>query len=188
MNTYAARDTAPAWATTRPASEGQFRLISTMMKERGITAEALRAVFPAKPTSFGGAKKVIEWLKAQPMAAPSQPSPPQGDPYAGIAPVEKDKKGHRWHYALRDEAGEVKFYRVKRGWKPGIWFVDVQASDDYHRIQNSSTRKAILDGIAKDPKGALALYGQEIGACGRCGRTLTSEYRQLGIGPVCIDK
>lgn len=31
-------------------------------------------------------------------------------------------------------------------------------------------------------------YGNEIGQCGRCGKTLTSEYRKLGIGPECIKK
>lgn len=187
MNTYAASDIAPRWATTRPATDRQFKYIGDLMKERGVSAEALRERFPAKPTSMKGASEVIEWLKAQPKAAPSRPPSPQ---YDGLAPKPKDgKKARAWHYALRDDVeGTVRFYRVKRGYKEGFYFVDVQASDDYYPIRNRAHREAILAAIAKDPQAALALYGQEVGACGRCGRTLTSEYRKLGIGPVCIDK
>lgn len=102
--------------------------------------------------------------------------------------VDKNGKPRATRYALRGEDGEVKFYRVKAGRKPGFYFVDVQASDDTYPIKNRQHKEAIISAIAEDPDAALALYGQEIGACGRCGRTLTSEYRKLGIGPICIDK
>jgi hypothetical protein len=40
--------------------------------------------------------------------------------------------------------------------------------------------------IAAGPKEAMLRYGQEIGSCGHCGRTLTNdESRAYGIGPVC---
>lgn len=40
--------------------------------------------------------------------------------------------------------------------------------------------------IAADPKSAMLRYGQELGECGHCGRTLTNdESRAAGIGPVC---
>ncbi len=39
------------------------------------------------------------------------------------------------------------------------------------------------------PETAMALYGQTLGYCGRCGRSLTDETsRALGIGPVCRNK
>jgi hypothetical protein len=92
---------------------------------------------------------------------------------------------------LRNEDGEVKFYKVNTGtrgkWK-GFVFVSAQASDEEFPIRNRQAKVDILAAIAKDEKAALALYGQELGRCGRCGRTLTSEYRKLGIGPICIDK
>lgn len=40
--------------------------------------------------------------------------------------------------------------------------------------------------IAADPKAAMMRYGQELGECGHCYRTLTNdESRALGIGPRC---
>ena len=67
-------------------------------------------------------------------------------------------------------------------------FVSAQASDDLFPIRNRDSRNAILTAIGADPQAALVLYGQELGVCGKCGKTLTSEYRKLGIGPVCINK
>lgn len=90
-------------------------------------------------------------------------------------------------YAV-EEDGTLKFFKVKNGRKAGFVFLDIQASDDWHAIRNVTRIHAILALIAADPKAAMARYGQEIGECGRCGRTLTSEYRQLGIGPVCASK
>jgi ferredoxin len=94
-------------------------------------------------------------------------------------------------YALNTDDG-VKFYRVEHGAKGGKWagfvFVSAQASDDLHPIRNRTTRQSILDAIAADVEGATALYGRELGVCGRCGKTLTSEWREKGIGPVCSTK
>lgn len=179
--TTVARDT----IKLAPASPAQFQLISDMAKERGVD---IASIF-RRPSDWKEARTIIEWLKAQPKKESKTPSHAAPAQYDGLAPAPKDgKKARAWHYALRNEAGEVKFYRVKRGRKAGFYFVDAQASDEYYPVRNHSARKAILDAIAKDPQAALALYGQEVGACGRCGRTLTSEYRKLGIGPVCIDK
>jgi len=178
-----AQDKRPAWQP-QPASPAQFQLISDMAKERGVD---ITKRFD-RPETREQASTIIEWLKSvkRPAEAPSQPSTPQ---YADVAPVEEGKKAKAWHYALRDEVdGTVRFYRVKRGRKPGFWFIDVQASDEYYSVRNPGRKESILKAISQDARAALALYGQELGACGRCGRTLTSEYRQLGIGPVCIDK
>lgn len=182
MNSTAARDSRPTWQL-EPASPAQFQLISDMAKERGINvADIFR-----RPENRQEATTIITWLKAQPKTEAPSPSASAQDRYAGVAPVGKSGKAHSFHYAI-EAAGEIKFYRVKRGRKAGVFFVDVQASDDYYPIRNYGQRDAILSVIAQDPKAALARYGQLIGQCGRCGRTLTSEYRELGIGPVCIDK
>ena len=86
--------------------------------------------------------------------------------------------------------GTTKFYRVNTPsqgkWK-GYTFVEVQASDDLYPVRDRHARMAIFDRIGNDPKAASALYGQRIGRCGVCGRTLTDEEsRALGIGPICI--
>jgi hypothetical protein len=47
----------------------------------------------------------------------------------------------------------------------------------------------LLSRIAADPRAAMQRYGQEIGACGRCGLPLTNDTsRALGLGPECAAK
>lgn len=83
----------------------------------------------------------------------------------------------------------IKFYRVDRpteGRWAGFTFLAVQASDELHPIKNPDVKRTILGLIAENPAAASKLYGQEIGSCGVCGRTLTDETsRAYGIGPVC---
>jgi hypothetical protein len=87
--------------------------------------------------------------------------------------------------------GVTKFYRVTEG--KGRWagrtFVEAQASDDHWAIKNPEARAAILKAIAENPLEAERRYGQELGRCSRCGRTLTDETsRAYGIGPECRKK
>lgn len=90
------------------------------------------------------------------------------------------------YYAVEID-GALKFYRVKAGTKPGWWWIDAQASDEFHPIRNVATKTAILKAIlAAGPVACMERYGQEIGSCGRCHRTLTdAESRAKGIGPDC---
>lgn len=92
-------------------------------------------------------------------------------------------------YAIRNDEGVVKFYEVdkpEQGRWAGYTFVSVRASDERHPIRNRESRNAILEAIAEDPQAASSLFGQELGVCGVCGRTLTDETsRAYGIGPVC---
>lgn len=94
------------------------------------------------------------------------------------------------HYALVSDDGVVKFYKVSNGAEGSKWagytFVDAVASDDLYPIKNRQNRNEILSLIAAAPLEAMKLYGREIGACGHCGRTLTSEWRKVGLGPVCV--
>jgi hypothetical protein len=189
MNTEAPRhmaasDTEPAWKP-KPYTQEQADSIKDLMAQRGISMAAFLSVFPKRPATYAEGNKVIYWLQRQPM--PSQPSSPQVS--TDLATYKQGgKRAIGIRYALREESGIVKFYRVKPGRKSGFFFVDAQGSDDLYPIKNPTHKADILKRIAADPEAALALYGQEIGACGRCGRTLTSEYRKLGIGPECIKK
>lgn len=94
------------------------------------------------------------------------------------------------HYAVPGEDGALRFYRVNKGAKGGRWegrtFIEVQASDDYHRLGGLKTELAVYRKIAANPQEAMLAYGREIGRCGHCNRTLTDETsRARGIGPVC---
>lgn len=180
-----------------------LRTIGSIMKEHGITHAELRAVFPHRPATEAEFSAVGQWLgqvirerkvgRVTPndqqvrSINPSRPSAPQFS-----LPENKDKNGKNrpTYYAveLPGEEGKLRFFRVKAGRKVGIYFVDEQASDDFYSVSPGARRVAILSAIMKDPKAAMVRYGKEIGRCCLCNRTLTSEYRNLGIGPVCIDK
>ena len=91
-------------------------------------------------------------------------------------------------YAVEREDGVLAFYRVVV--KDGRYTVYVYASDSQHRIKGWKSAQAILRKIESDgPKSASIRYGKEIGACGRCGRTLTDpDSIAAGIGPDCASK
>ena len=93
------------------------------------------------------------------------------------------------YYAIVED-GITKFFRVKAGTKPGWWWIDAQASDDFHPIKNVARKNEILRAIvAAGPEASMRLYGQQLGSCGRCHRTLTDETsRANGIGPECEGK
>jgi hypothetical protein len=96
-------------------------------------------------------------------------------------------------YAVIDRDQKMKFVRVNtpdQGKWRGYTFVEVQASDDFHKIRNRDTRDAILFAIHEQGiQKCQIMYGQMIGVCGVCGRTLTDDVsRSKGIGPICEAK
>lgn len=110
---------------------------------------------------------------------------------AETLPERKDKAGKPLPQYYAVPIGEtIKFFRIKAGRKPGFYFIDVQASDEFHEIRNYSTKDEIIKAILEfGPEEAMESYGQLIGRCGRCRRTLTDKTsRDLGIGPECRKK
>jgi uncharacterized protein DUF6011 len=130
-------------------------------------------------------------LNAAAKAEPRTEAGPVEVTSVGTLPVKLDKNGKAMalRYAV-DIEGTTKFYKIKPGNKPGFYFIDVQASDEFHPIRNRGTKDAIIKAIlAAGADACMARYGQLIGSCGRCGRTLTdAESRAIGIGPDCLGK
>lgn len=95
-------------------------------------------------------------------------------------------------YALKSADGVWKFYKVDKpteGRWSGYIFVSILASDEKHPVKSRQVRESILAKIAEDPQRAMLDYGQQIGSCGHCGRTLTNpESIERGIGPICAGK
>jgi len=110
-----------------------------------------------------------------------------GPGHAGI-PV---GSGGRGYYALRDgRSGEVQFFVVVRlpEWTSGRTAVYRQAGDQHYRMVPTLS-KIVLDQIAQNPDGSAKLYGDEMGRCSMCNRSLTTEEsRAVGIGPVCLKR
>lgn len=98
------------------------------------------------------------------------------------------------HYALESTGhNDLVFYRVDRpekGRYVGSVFVKMIVGGKPDTNVARSAVPGILARIAADgPDEAGARYGQEIGRCCRCNRTLTDELsRSLGIGPDCRTK
>jgi hypothetical protein len=95
-------------------------------------------------------------------------------------------------YAV-EEDGTLKFFHVRHGKENTRWagfvFIDIQASDDTYPLKDRNRKARVLALIAADLETALRRYGQELGVCGDCGRTLTDpDSRAYGIGPVCRSK
>lgn len=118
------------------------------------------------------ASRIIETLLALPLRA-------------GTASTVEVPEGR---YAVVNDAGVTEFFKVDcptEGKWAGYVFVKQQASDDLYPVKGAR-KSEVLGRIAVDPQAAMVRYGQELGSCGRCGRTLTDEVsRATGIGPEC---
>ena len=105
------------------------------------------------------------------------------------------------HYAVINDEGEPTFYHIdnideKRSKWFGWVFVkqvigggnDIRIGSQRPNQNYVGQREEHLKKILENPLEATKLYGREIGECGICGKTLTSEWREVGIGPVCAEK
>ena len=132
-----------------------------------------------------------ESLKNAPKAPVVEDAPPTANVEHAELIVRENKSGKPMpmYYAVEID-GVTKFYRVKAGTKPGWWWIDAQASDDFHSIRNVATKNTILRAIIDQGAEECARnYGRLIGSCGRCHRTLTdATSRANGIGPECEGK
>jgi Family of unknown function (DUF6011) len=158
----------------KPDQEGKLDLI---MKCLRISED---------PEEYGMSKakasELITWFLNQP-DKPKQPFPNDGGGWPDIP---------AGRYAVLNPEGVLQFYSVDkptRGRWAGFTFLSVWASDERHPIKDQVYKKKVLSAIGKDPKAAAERFGQEIGACAICGRTLTdATSRKIGIGPVCRGK
>jgi hypothetical protein len=96
------------------------------------------------------------------------------------------------YYAVKSLTGnnDLDFFRVDRPtegrWAGRTFVKRIIGGNPEAQVRGQQARAALEAIIKAGPDSAMALYGQEIGQCGRCNRHLTDETsRALGIGPVC---
>jgi len=93
----------------------------------------------------------------------------------------------RYAIATPGEKNQHGFFKLWIGDRGG-WALRRQVSDDFVPMERTNQLRVLAE-IARDPLGASQLFGQLIGACGVCGRTLTNDLsREIGIGPVCRER
>lgn len=164
---------------------GEVRVCATA---RGVFGSNARTT--QTPSQVHTAPAVAAQAHVAPVAA--RPDQTDASTYAKLRIVEALIPDGR--YALTVPGTDtIKFYVLSTGKRnsryPGLRFLKAQASDFYHKIPNAETRLDILRKIIQaGVEESALLYGQKIGQCCRCGRKLTSEWRERGIGPECVKK
>lgn len=182
-------DGAPAQSTLRTAgttpvaslaTPKQLAFIQTLMAERVVGTLHANDV-----QTKDEASALIKALLACDKKAMDAPKPQSG--YPVVAPG---------YYAIASATGnnDLDFFVVQAGkgkWEGRSFVKRVVGGHPEFSIQGPHAR-IVLERIQDAPGGpeaAAAKYGQEIGQCGMCNRTLTDEEsRALGIGPVCRQK
>jgi hypothetical protein len=155
------------------ATPAQQNFIASLASKRDLTTDLAALVADAAALPKWKASKLIDALKAAPVAA--APAPVAG---AVVAPG-------RYAVALDGKLGFYKVDAPQDGRWAGFTFVKQQAGDDHYPVKGGR-KGAVLAAIAADAKAAMLAYGRELGKCGHCGRTLTDEAsRAAGIGPIC---
>jgi hypothetical protein len=170
---------------TNGISPPQRAYISGLLREREVPEKIVAVVTAGIDSwSWDQASLAIDKLKTFPRKAKA----PSGKGPGGYPEFEDG------YYALREEDGNVHFYRLAHQDSPGSTYhgwptIEAQASDDLHLIKNRDRKIAIINAVNADPQAARLLYADELGHCYVCGRTLTDETsRALGIGPICRGK
>lgn len=158
-----------------------------------LTDRMVEVILGSKAREAKWAQERAEAEKALDAGQVSQPKVPA----ATTVDLRQVPQGH---YAVINGSGEVTFLRIDRpdeGKWEGWVFVKVQVSDDYQRIGAQRPQEptyrgqwpALLAQVIADPQECAKRYGQAIGRCASCHRTLTNaESREYGIGPECRGK
>lgn len=162
----------------RPATEPMVKFVQSLLHSKEITEEYATTVRDALSAglTFADAKSFIETMKALPAKTVKAEV---SDFWSKVASIPAGG------YAFEID-GTVKFYVVRES-RSGRKYLNAKASNDTFPMKWST---AMVEKLTDEEtrKAAGALYGVELGICCKCQRELTSEYRHLGVGPICINK
>lgn len=160
-------------------TDKQRSFLSDLIAKRGTD---LHRTLDLDDVSRWNASRLIDELLKLPYRASAPVVTPKPSAPAQRLPDVADGR-----YAI-DIDDTTKFYRVSHGRDGRLW-LNVFASDTQYPIHAYETKRAVLTEIARDAHAAMARFGQLIGSCGVCGRTLTDEEsRARGIGPICVGR
>lgn len=201
-----------ASATFTPATDSQVSYIGDLIgkHDAGTFAERVAERIAAGTLDKRDASRAIDYLKGRPLAEHTAPIPADALRHdadiaaaegrttdaarlyeASVTPSVRDQDVPEGRYAVRGTDGEVRFFHVDRpteGKWAGWTFVNQRVSDDLYPVKDRAKRAGILAAIMVDADAARLLFAQEIGQCMRCGRTLTSKWRKVGMGEECASK
>ncbi|QKY78616.1 hypothetical protein SEA_DRYAD_78 [Streptomyces phage Dryad] len=109
-------------------------------------------------------------------------------PNSGLSRDELFERVDNGKYALKNEDDDdIRFYCID-GTRHRILWELTGAPGDF-KMQRIYRPEKILKRIGDDPVAAFALFGLNVGTCGRCGSPLTQKHtRERGIGDTCYAK
>lgn len=179
-----------AQPSERMISKKQFGFAETLLSERDLADEerpkyaARTRLLADDPTGLGKltsaqASALIAYLLDRPKKL--------------VHAIQVTAEVPAGRYAVENGEGELRFYKVDRPAPEGRWagyvFVKVMASDEEHSVRGAAAAAVLSKIAAVGADAASKRYGQEIGKCGVCSRTLTdAASRAAGIGPRCAEK
>lgn len=172
------------------ATPKQLAFAQSLAQQLGLTDKLTAEMERGHGLSKARASALIERLLELRDTAPAKPT--------GTA-TGLDLSPLAGGYYAAEVDGVTKFFRIDKpteGRWAGWMFVKIQASDDLHPQGKQAPGRSYtgasieyLRVILADEQAAFARYGQAIGRCGVCGRTLTDETsRARGIGPTCFER
>lgn len=177
---------------SQPATEPQVNYVRSLIARRdtsGVTDlvnEAERLIMDERLT-HGDVNRILSVLKVLPLKTELR----ERDQSIGAQIVTVGSKIPEGYYAI-GPVGDTRFYRIDRpvsGRWAGYIFLNVQASDELHPVRNHAERLRVLKVIAEDVRAAAIRYGNEIGRCSQCNKTLTNpESLAAGIGSICAGR
>lgn len=191
----------PASTGVRPVSNPQKKYIYDLLeivkqKHPDVYLQA-RPWIDDRINSFTtkDATKIIDKLKRyayylEPSYQSNQTSQPQQATQitparpAGFDPYDDLPDGR---YALHDDAGTLRFYRVSRYKSGGVKLQEQAGPELYPMYPFHARAKPVLEKLRQNPQLCAMTYAQELERCYRCGSELTDpESRANGLGPDCF--
>lgn len=143
--------------------------------------------------STGQAKGVLNCWRAELVRNAPKPDAPTAAPAPKAPGSSSDfPEVPEGHYAVTSATGnnDLDFYRVDRPtegeWAGRVFVKRMIGGHPDMPVRGSEGKLALARILAAGPAEAAVLYGQKIGKCHRCNRSLTDKTsRDLGIGPEC---
>lgn len=171
------------------ATEKQVNFIRDLLNDKFAPRDEKRLEAEERIDSLTK-KQASAWIDRL-LKLPNRPRDRSGAVGANVdrRPIPTAEELPAGRYAVDNEDGELRFYKVWRGSRrPDYFKLYVEHGPDESEVPFKAAL-TILGKIIDTPGGPLAAamkYGHEIGACYACGRRLTNRLsRELGIGPVC---
>lgn len=165
------------------ATDKQTAFILSLLTNRVVPTDAsgrLSAEVKRGTLNKRKAGDAIEWLLRQPKVIAQTVTPT-------VRPTFAVPDGRYALDSVDSEPGKIVFYRVKAN--RGFINVSRMSSDNEIPVRWAQAQGVLRRIEAVGTHAAMIRYGQTIGRCGHCGRTLTDQAsRAAGIGPICASK